>query len=216
MGAKDWMLVYAAGDVGAALRSTPALDRAATRDLIGRLYPGARIIPTEDGSLASANPAGGVVLAGCFPGVTIVCTEDAALDRPSLLARQFLEEARGRTLYLHAMHSVVEWFAYAVWNGDGGLRRSLSLSPDSGVMENLGSPSAFEEPYWAGLRPLELDDALDDDCEDEEPYPLPFHPLEMAEDALRHLLGFTYEGEQLDGDPHLDDIVLAGFVVGST
>jgi hypothetical protein len=191
MGAKDWMLVYGAGDVGAVLRSTPDLDRAATRDLVERLYPGARITPTEDGSLAGANPEGGVVLAGCFPGVTIVCTEDAALDRPSLLARRFLEEARGRTLYLHAVHSAVDWFAYAVWNGDGRLHRSLSLSPDSGVMENLGSPMAFEEPYWAGLRALEL-----------------------AEDALRHLFGFTYEGRPHEGDPRLEDIVLAGFAVG--
>jgi hypothetical protein len=36
------------------------------------------------------------------------------------------------------MHSVVDWFAYAVWI-DGQLRRSLSLSPDSGIMEIVGT-----------------------------------------------------------------------------
>ncbi|WP_439145646.1 DUF6928 family protein [Streptomyces canus] len=33
------------------------------------------------------------------------------------------------------MHSVVGWFAFAAW-GDGRLLRSLSLSPDSGIIEN--------------------------------------------------------------------------------
>jgi len=213
MGAKDWMLVYTSGDVAAVLRSVPSLDRAATRDVVERLYRGHRITPREDGSLDGANPEEGVVLAGCFPGLTIVCTQDAALDHPSLLARPFLEEARGRMLHLHAMHSAVDWFAYAVWNGDGRLHRSLSLSPDSGVMENLGAPLAFEEPYWAGLRPVDADDPDDEPYDDEEPYPLPFHPLEMAEDALRHLFGFTYEGRRLDGDPDPRSVVLAGFTV---
>ncbi|WP_405525285.1 DUF6928 family protein [Streptomyces canus] len=37
------------------------------------------------------------------------------------------------------MHSVVGWFAFAAW-GDGRLLRSLSLSPDSGIIENGGEP----------------------------------------------------------------------------
>jgi hypothetical protein len=105
------------------------------------------------------------------------------------------------------MHSVVDWFAYAIWNGDGSLWRALSLSPDSGVLENIGVPLAFEGPYWAGEHPV------DDDDDDEQSYPLPFHPLELAEDALRALFGFKYEGIYLDDDPELEDVVLAGFVV---
>ena len=42
---------------------------------------------------------------------------------------------------------------------------------------------------------------------------MPFHPLELAEDALRALFGFNFEGLYLDNDPDLDNIVLAGFTV---
>jgi hypothetical protein len=45
-------------------------------------------------------------------------TSAAALDNPSELAPTFRSKARGPTLYLHAMHSVVGWFAYAIWTGD--------------------------------------------------------------------------------------------------
>jgi hypothetical protein len=104
------------------------------------------------------------------------------------------------------MHSVVDWFAFGIWNGDGSLRRSLSLSPDSGVIENLGTPLAFEAAYWAGEKAVEVDGG-------ESPYSLPFHPLELAEDTLRNLFGFNYEGPYLNDDPDLDDVVLAGFAL---
>ncbi|WP_420719932.1 DUF6928 family protein [Streptomyces sp. NA13] len=39
---------------------------------------------------------------------------------------------------------------------DGHLLRSLSLSPDSGVIENIGTPLPFEQPYWAGDRPADV------------------------------------------------------------
>jgi hypothetical protein len=105
------------------------------------------------------------------------------------------------------MHSVVDWFAYAIWAADGTLRRALSLSPVSGIIENIGAPLDFEEPYWAGLRPVETTGFSG------QPYPLLFHPLELAEDALRALFGFNFEGLYHDDDPDLDNIVLAGFTV---
>ncbi|WP_405605221.1 DUF6928 family protein [Streptomyces sp. NBC_01410] len=37
--------------------------------------------------------------------------------------------------------------------------------------------------------------------EDEEPYPLPFHPLDLGEEALRALCGFIQEGR-----PEPDDV----------
>jgi hypothetical protein len=207
VGAKDWMLFYSEGDIRAILQSAPPLDRAATGALVRRLHPGARVSEIEDGDLfAQANPPDHYVYAGCFPGLTVVCTGEVGLDRPSELDRRFLNEAAGRTVYLHAMHSVVDWFAYAIWNGDGSLWRALSLSPDHGVMEDIGVPLAFEAPYWTGDHPV-------DDEEDEPSYPLPFHPLELAEDALRALFGFNYEGHYLDDDPDLEKIVLAGFLV---
>ena len=145
--------------------------------------------------------------AGCFPGLTILCTSEVALDRPSQLDPRFHAEARGRTTYLHAMHSVVDWCAFAVWSSAGVLERSLSLSPEYGIIENVGVPLPFEQPYWAHERPVPED-------ESEEPYPLPFHPLELAEDALRYFFGFVYEGDEEPDDPDLDHVVLAAYRVG--
>ncbi len=211
MGAKDWMLLYADREIRPILQSAPPIDRAATRDLVARLYPDHDVAGIDDGTLCgNANPADHHLYAGCFPGLTVICTGDAALDRPSELHQRFLDEAAGRTVYLHAMHSVVDWFAYAVWTSDGSLSRALSLTPDHGIIENLGTPLAFEAPYWAGAHPVEPDD------DDAAPYPLAFHPLEMAEDALRTLFGFNYEGVYVDDDPDLEKIVLAGFTVYPT
>lgn len=74
------------------------------------------------------------------------------IDFPSQLPEHLVAASAGRRLVLHAMHSVVDWLAFAVWE-DGGLVRSLSLSPDSGIIENIGEPLPFELPYWAGDRP---------------------------------------------------------------
>lgn len=209
MGAKDWMLLYAAGEVAPVLRWAPALDREATRALVTGLYPVHRITEIADGTLAyDANPSAGHVYAACVPGLTVVCTDEiTGLGRPSQLDERFLEAANGRTVYLHAMHSVTDWFAYAVWAEGATLVRSLDVSPGAGIVENVGTPLPFEAPYWAGKHPVDTDD------EDEEPYPLPFHPLEMAEDALRHLFGFNSEGYHLPGDPDLERFALAGFLV---
>ena len=104
-------------------------------------------------------------------------------------------EAAGRTLYLHAMHSVVDFFSYAIWEPDGTLRRAYSLSPDSGVIADVGTPLPFEEKYRAG--DPEFLESLDSDDE----YPFRFHPLDLAEAALRELFGFNYEGAYEDDDP---------------
>lgn len=207
MGAKDWMVLYADGDIRPILQAAPPLDRVATRALVDRLYPAAQLTQIEDGCLDSANPPEDVIYAGCLPGLTVVCTSDVALDHPSQLEPRFLAEGRNRTTYLHAMHSVVDWFAYGIWAPDGTLTRSLSLAPDNGIIENIGEPFGFEAPYWAGRR------SLDDDDDGSDRYPLPFHPLELAEEALRSLFGFNYEGLYLDDDPDLESITLAGYRV---
>ena len=92
------------------------------------------------------------------------------------------------------MHSVVDWFAYAIWH-DGKLQRSLSLSPDRGLIEDIGARLPFEEPYWAGHHPAFPLEA------EESGYPFPFHPLELGEAALLNLFGY-----QLEGDPSSIDL----------
>ncbi|SDG96945.1 hypothetical protein SAMN05216553_1146 [Lentzea fradiae] len=207
MGAKDWMLFYASDDVSKVLRSSPSLDREATRAFVERLYPSHEIRQIEDGDLDHANPPDGTVYAGVFDGLSVICTGDAANDSPTDLPPRFLREASGRTLYLHAMHSVVDFFAYAIWEPDGTLRRSFSLSPDSGVIEDLGTPLPFEERFLAGDQ--EFVESLGDDHE----YPFRFHPLDLGEAALRALFGFNFEGVWQEDDPELEDIVLAGYTV---
>jgi hypothetical protein len=57
MGAKDWMLMYADGDVRPLLQVPPPPDRDTTNALIARLYPGHHIVGTDDGNLFdNANP----------------------------------------------------------------------------------------------------------------------------------------------------------------
>lgn len=209
MGAKDWMLFYASDDVSKVLRATPQLDREATHALVQRLYPAHDIRPIADGTLCdSANPPEGKVYAAVFPGLSIVCTWDAANDAPTSLPPHFVAEAAGRTLYLHTMHSVVDFFAYAIWSPDGTLRRSFSLSSDSGVIEDIGTPLPFEEKYLAG------DPEFLAHFDEDSSYPFAFHPLDLAEAALRTLFGFNYEGVLEPDDPDLEEIVLAGYALG--
>lgn len=51
MGAKDWMLLYADGEIRLILQSAPAIDRSATQALVRRLYSAHRIAEIADGTL---------------------------------------------------------------------------------------------------------------------------------------------------------------------
>lgn len=194
MGAKTWMLVLGHGDIAAQLAARPALDRKATEALAAQLFPGTALTPLPDGSLGWTSPPRHELLAGCLGDgvqrVTVLAHEAFALDRPSQLDPRFLNATGATTVVLHAMHSVVDWFAFAVWQ-DGRLVRSLSLSPDSGVIEDIGERLPFEQPFWQGQHPV---DDPDDLAAGEPPYPLPFHPLELGEAALQHCLGYQLEG----------------------
>jgi hypothetical protein len=127
VGAKDWMLAF--GETGSTHRSsTPSpLDRAAACAAAERLHSGRTLTPIEDGTLGeNAHPDDGLIYVAAFDGLTLVCTGLAVLDNPSQLPPPVLTAIPASQVYLHAMHSVVDWFAYAVWTG-GQLRRSLSL-----------------------------------------------------------------------------------------
>lgn len=216
MGAKDSLICYADTDVPGVLAGRPELDRAATDALVQRLFPDRTVTAIGDGTLGENTlTARDEVYAAVWPGATLVCTHDVAVDRPSEVDPRFLAEGRGRRVYVHAMHSVVDWFAYAAWAPDGRLQRALSVSSDEPVIEDVGERLAFEQPFWAGLYP-----AVEDDDDD---YPLPFHPLELSEAALHHLFGFVLEGydgmDGLDGPDGLEtvdpfEVTLAGYRLG--
>jgi hypothetical protein len=179
------MLVYSDGNAAAALKGSCLLDRTATRRLVGGLFPKEKVEPTGEGDLSYTCPPDDEVHAGCFHGVSILAAKEFGIDYPSKLPASFISAGGCGTVYLHAMHSVVDWFAFAQWTS-GRLVRSLSLSPDSGILEDLGPRLPFEEPFWSGQRPATEDDQSD--------YPFPFHPLELAEAALKEFFGYQLEG----------------------
>jgi len=188
MGAKTWMLVHADVSAREALARGSSLDRDAAAALAARLFPAETLTPMEDGELLFTSPPDDELCIGCFQGVSVVAAKEFGIDHPSRLPRHFIDEFGRGTATLHAMHSVVDWFAYAVWK-DGQLIRSLSLSPDNGVLEDIGERLGFEAEYWSGEHPaVEAPDTGD------QPYPFPFHPLELGEAALLELFGYQLEG----------------------
>jgi hypothetical protein len=192
MGAKTWMLVFADLSAREALKNRPLLDRDATARLARELFPTENLEPLDDGDLSYTCPPDSEIFIGCFPGVSVIAAKEFGIDYPSRLPRRFIVAGGSGMVYLHAMHSVVDWFAYAQWV-NGNLVRSLSLSPDSGILEDIGARLPFEEPYWSGQHPA-VDDGEDD-------YPFPFHPLELGEAALAELFGYQLEGT-------VDDLLL--------
>lgn len=188
MGAKTWMLVLADSSARDAFAAKLSLDREATQKLADSLFPSEKLEPIGDGDLSYTCPPDDEVHIGCFPGIRVVAAKEFGIDYPSKLDQRFIAAGGKGTVTLHAMHSVVDWFAYAIW-ANGKLVRSLSLSPDSGIMEDIGQRLPFEEPYWSGAYP-----AVDDD-EDQDAYPFPFHPLDLGEATLRELFGYQLEGD---------------------
>ena len=189
MGAKTWMLVHANTNVAETLSGRPPLDRDATLLLAASLFSKYKLEPIGQGDISFTCPPDNEVHIGCFPSVSILAATEFAIDYPSRLSASFVSPEYGGTVYLHAMHSVVDWFAFTQWV-NGRLIRSLSVSPDSGILEDIGKRLAFEEPFWSGQNPVTSDG--DDE------YPLPFHPLEMGEAALKEFFGYQLEGF---GDP---------------
>ena len=186
MGAKTWMLIYSDSPVREILSNKPVLDRNESAKLAQRIFPEETLMPIEDANLAYTSPPDDELFVGCFYGLSIIAAGDFGVDYPSKLPSNWIKLCNRKYVYLHAMHSVVDWFAYAIWE-NGTLIRSLSLSPDSGILEDIGEKSTFEIPYWAGEHPAV------EPGEDEE-YPLIFHPLELGEVALSSLFGYVLEG----------------------
>ena len=187
MGAKTWMLVLANSNAREALAAKPPLDREATQKLANILFPGEKLEPIGDGDLSYTCPPDNEVHIGCFQGVSVVAAKEFGIDYPSKLPQRFIAAGGNGTVTLLAMHSVVDWFAYATW-ANGNLVRSLSLSPDSGIIEDIGQRLPFEEPYWSGKHPAVDSEEVKDD------YPFPFHPLELGEAALKDQFGYQLEG----------------------
>lgn len=204
MGAKTWMLVASAGRPGEFLRDRPQMDRSATAALAKRLFSSERLVELTDGDLTNTCPPDDVIVAACYPGVSILAAAEFGIDRPSTLPGRCVDAFPGQSVYLHAMHSAVDWFAFAMWE-HGQCRRALSLSPDNGLLEDIGEKLPFERAFWAGEHP-----ALDPDEEDDA-YPFPFHPLELGEAALGAMFDYHLEGYMTEAIPAPEAIGLMRF-----
>lgn len=185
MGAKTCLVAQFEGDARSISAGCLDIEQSVTTSFVASLFPASRFRAPRATDLTHTYMSDKSVVAGCFPDLRILVAGEVAAGRPSRLPSRFIAE-HGTTV-LHAMHSVVDWFAFALWK-DGVLIRSLSLSPDDGVIENIGEQLDFEKPSWAGEHP-----AVDPE-EEPDGYPLPFHPLELGEAALRDFFGFQLEG----------------------
>jgi hypothetical protein len=204
---KTGLLAYAEDDLAAALRKPRYLSARKAAALVSRVHPGYDVERISDGTLLDGvYPPDDVVYAAALRGADVVSDQRFMIDHPSRLPERLLELAAGRTIVLHAMHSVADWLAFGLWRR-GELIRSLSVSPDSGIIENIGEPLEFERPFWAG------EHAIKDDFSGGERDLLPFHPLELGEEALRALCGFVIEGVREPADVDPDDIHMYGFRV---
>src|SRR5438552_3665483 len=125
MGAKTWMIVYADGSAREALGRRPALDREATSTLATALFPGETLERLEDGDLSYTSPPDDEICIGSFLGVSVIAAKELGGDYPSKVPNRFIEAAGKRTVTIHAMHSVVDWFGYAQWR-DGRLMALLN------------------------------------------------------------------------------------------
>src|SRR5262245_18513514 len=185
MGTKTWMLVYADSNAREALRTNPQLDRQSTQTLATTLFPREKLEAVGDADLSYSYPPVNELRRGCFPGVSIIAAKEFGIDRPSMLPQRFIIPAGAGIVTLRAMDSMVYWVAFAQWT-NGRLLRSLGLSANSGILEDIGKRLAFEEPFWSGEHP-----AVDEYEEEEDgAYPFPFHPLDLGEAALEELFGY--------------------------
>ncbi|GAA3746107.1 DUF6928 family protein [Micromonospora maritima] len=201
MGAKTALLAFADGDLRPALRAAVPSDPAEAEAAVRQALPGYEVTPAGDSVLDVTWPPDDVTHVAVLPGATLLCDRRLVLDRPSELPGHLLRLGAGRRIVMHGMHSVVDWLCFAVWE-DGKLVRSLSLSPDGGIAEDVGEPYDFERPYRDGRHPVAP-----------APYPLPFHPLELGEDALRALFGFVVEGRPRPDDVDADAVPVRAFRV---
>jgi hypothetical protein len=209
VGAKTAILAFTDGDIRPALLGATQSDRDEAEGLVRELFPGYEVAAAGATTLwDGVYPGDDITHVTALAGADLFCDRRLVLDRPSELPARFHEFADGRRIIMHGMHSGADWLCFAVWEG-GQLTRSLSLSPDGGIQENIGEPFAFELPFWAGEHPVEPVPWWPN----EGPYPLPFHPLELGEDALRALFGFVIEGHPHPDDLDGDSIPLLGFRV---
>ncbi|SDZ46772.1 hypothetical protein SAMN05421684_5363 [Asanoa ishikariensis] len=96
-----------------------------------------------------------------------------------------------------------------------GAKTALLVYADGDVAQALRDPGELDRAATQALVARVMPGLEVVAVEDEEPYPLPFHPLDLGEDALAALCGFVIEDLPPEGMPELDQVPLAGFRLGA-
>lgn len=200
MGASTAFAAAVAGNPRVLLRDGNP-DPAAAEALISEWLPGTWV-PGEATTLESGLAPRNEMTALRIPGLDIV-GGDAVLnwiERP--LPPRVVQAVGSRRLVIHQMHSANDSMGFGVWQS-GSLIRALGMDPENGIFINQGEPTAAEEPFWRGDHP------------EDDGYPLPFHPLELAEELLRAELGFVFEGMPQPDDVEPWDVPMFTFTLGA-
>lgn len=186
------------------LRGRPDPDPGAAAALAGELYAEHDVRPIMVGTLhGCAGPDRDEVYIGCYPGLTVVCTAEAALVRPTRLPDLLVRPLASEHTYLVSFDATLHWGAFAHWER-GEFRRSFS-STRVDILENEGLPMVWERTYWAGEHPVPRQGG-----DHPEPQSLPFDPPDFADAANREWLGFGYRAASQPGPA---DIAVCGFTL---
>ncbi|GAB4582973.1 DUF6928 family protein [Nocardia sp. IFM 10818] len=177
-----------APDPVAVLRAHPGPDPEAAWALARQLNPDRDVVPAASGTMKVwAGPDPESVYIGCYPGVTVVCSTQAALPRPTKLPELLVRPLASEHTFLISYDLSLGWGAFAHWER-GEFRRSFSATRVN-ILEDAGLPLVWERPYWAGEHPIELAPG-----ELPDPQLLPFDPPDFADAANAIWLGFRYRG----------------------
>ncbi|BCY12496.1 hypothetical protein [Actinoplanes sp. L3-i22] len=183
MGAKTSLVLIGDGSLAGA--GSP--DPAAARALAAASVPGYELTPLGETELIEEVRPAHELIYVAIAGDTAALSDRRVADWAAPPA-PLLELAAGRRIVRHAMHSVSDAFQLTVWEA-GEIVRDLAMSAGSGVTADAGPRYPFEEPFWAGAHPVPAPG-----------YRIPFHPLDLGEQALRAFFGFIIEGRAAPTD----------------
>ncbi|MGK8521933.1 DUF6928 family protein [Nocardia asteroides] len=196
-----------APDPSAVLRGNHDPDPSAALALAKQLHEDRDVQPIMVGTLAGCTgPDTDEVCIGCFPGVTVLCSAQAARVRPTRIPELLVRPLASEHTYLVSFDTEHGWGAFAHWER-GEFRRSFSATRVN-ILEDEGLPLVWERPYWAGEHPVrwragELPD----------PQSLPFDPPEFADAANEEWLGFHHQGPSAPGALEPGDIPVCKFAL---